>query len=70
MGLCHIRGVKCGPRILSDYASLRLRNNLRGRVCKQVTNAIKTDVMGFLRVAPGRSTVQLHDRLGSRGYFQ
>jgi hypothetical protein len=41
----------------------------RGRVSKQVTNGSKTavmDVIGFLCVSLGNSTVQLHDSLGSR----
>jgi hypothetical protein len=43
--------------------------NIRWRVSKQVTNESKTavmDVMGFLYVSLGSSTVQLHDSLGSR----
>jgi hypothetical protein len=42
---------------------------VRGRVSKQVTNGSKTavmDVIGFLCVSLGSSTVQLHDSLGSR----
>jgi uncharacterized membrane protein len=41
----------------------------RGRVNKQVTHGSKTavlDVIGFLCVSLGSSTVQLHDSLGSR----
>jgi hypothetical protein len=41
---------------------------LRGRVSKYVTNGSKTavmDVIGFLCVSLGSSTVQLHDSLGS-----
>jgi hypothetical protein len=43
--------------------------HIRGRVGKQVTNAGETavvDVIGFLYVSLGSSTVQLHDSLGSR----
>jgi hypothetical protein len=46
------------------------RQLLRGRVSKQVTNGRKTavmDVIGFLYVSLGSSTVQLHDTLGIRG---
>jgi hypothetical protein len=42
---------------------------VRRRVSKWVTNGSKTavmDVIGFLRVSLGSSTIQLHDRLGSR----
>jgi hypothetical protein len=42
---------------------------LRGRVSKEVTNGSKTavrDVIGFLCVSLGSSTVLLHDSLGSR----
>jgi hypothetical protein len=42
---------------------------LRGRVNKEVTNASKTAVMNvisFLCVSLGSSTVHLHDSLGSR----
>jgi hypothetical protein len=43
--------------------------DIRGRVSKQVTNGSKTaamDVIGFLCVSLGSSTVQLHDSLGIR----
>jgi hypothetical protein len=43
--------------------------SIRGRVSKSVTNGSKTavmDVIGFLCVSLGSSTVQLHDSLGSR----
>jgi hypothetical protein len=46
-----------------------IRCCIRGRVSKQVTNGSKTavmDVIGFLYVSLGSSTVQLHDSLGSR----
>jgi hypothetical protein len=42
---------------------------MRGRVSKYVTNGGKTavmDIIGFLYVSLGNSTVQLHDSLGSR----
>jgi hypothetical protein len=42
---------------------------IRGRVSKQVTNGSKTavtDVLGFLCVSLGSSTIQLHNSLGSR----
>jgi hypothetical protein len=42
---------------------------IRGRVSKYVINGSKTavmDVIGFLCVSLGSSTVQLHDSLGSR----
>jgi hypothetical protein len=41
----------------------------RGRVSKQVTDGSKTaviDVIGFLWLSLGSSTVQLHDNLGSK----
>jgi hypothetical protein len=41
---------------------------IRGRVSKYVTNGSKTaviDVLGFLCVSLGGSTVQLHGNLGS-----
>jgi hypothetical protein len=40
-----------------------------GRVSKKAANGSKTtkmDVIGFLCVSPGSSTVQLHDNVGSR----
>jgi hypothetical protein len=49
-------------RIEEDYL-------IRGRDSKQVTDESKTtamDVIGFLCVSLGSSTVQLHDRLGGR----
>jgi hypothetical protein len=42
---------------------------IRGRVSKQITNGSKTavmDVLGFICVSLGSSTVQLHDNLSSR----
>jgi hypothetical protein len=42
---------------------------LQRRVSKYVTNESKTaviDVIGFLCVSPGSSTVQLHESLSSR----
>jgi hypothetical protein len=42
---------------------------VRGRVNNQVTNGSKAavmDVIGFVRVSLGSSTVQLHNSLGSR----
>jgi hypothetical protein len=42
---------------------------MRGRVNKWATNGSKTaviDVIGFLCVSLGSSTVQLHESLGSR----
>jgi hypothetical protein len=42
---------------------------IRGRVCKYVTNGSKAavmDVICFLCVSLGSSTVQLHDSLGSQ----
>jgi hypothetical protein len=42
---------------------------LRGTVSKRVTNGSKAavmDVVGFLYVSLGSSTVQLHDSLGSK----
>jgi hypothetical protein len=47
-------------------------NVIRGRVSKQITNGSKTvvvDVIGFLCVSLGSSTVQLHDSLGSRRVY-
>jgi hypothetical protein len=46
-----------------------LADIIRGRVSKDVTIGSKTAVMnviGFPYVSLGSSTVQLHDRLGSR----
>jgi hypothetical protein len=58
--------------ILKDSQSIQTMShelNIRGSVSKQITNGIKTavmDVIGFLCVSLGSSTVQLHDILGSR----
>jgi hypothetical protein len=49
--------------------NIKLNGYIRGRVSKQITNGSKTavmDVIGFLCVSLGSSTVHLHDSLGSR----
>jgi hypothetical protein len=57
------------PRFdMSDTERTSL-NKPRGRVSKYVTNGSKTaviDVIGFLYISLGSSTIQLYDSLGSR----
>jgi hypothetical protein len=51
------------------YIFICVHSLIRGRVSKYVTKGSKTtvmDVIGFLCVLLGSSTVQLHDSLGSR----
>jgi hypothetical protein len=55
--------------VARNVASNCYQDKIRGRVSKYVTNWIKTtvmDVVGFLCVSLGSSTVQLHDSLSSR----
>jgi hypothetical protein len=54
---------------ISTHTLLGLITLIRGRVRKQVTNGsitAKMDIIGFLCVSLGSSTVQLHDCLGGR----
>jgi hypothetical protein len=59
----HIKNMVYGNKLYTKEMKLQ------GRVSKKVTNGSKTavmDILGFLRVSIGSSTVQLHDSLGCR----